>query len=58
MQDFIILATTRTENHTLVFYLTLNSDSQWSMKCRSRVPVQGACLKSMSRFHNPSYHRY
>ena len=45
MQDFMILGIIHTEKDTLVFYSTSNSDnSQWSLKCRSRVPGHGACL--------------
>ena len=37
------LATIGREKHTLVFY------SQWSVKCRSMVSGQDACLLSVSR---------
>ena len=44
-----IVAIIGTEKDTLVFHLSRNLKSQWSVKCRSRVPGHGACLKSMSR---------
>ena len=50
MQGIIILATIRTEKHTLVFYSKKNLDkSQWSVTCRSRVPGQGGCLICKAR---------
>ena len=50
MQGIIILAIISTEQHSLIFDLTLNSDTQWSGTCRSRVPPgQGAYLLSKSR---------
>ena len=42
MQGFMILGIIGTEKDTLVFYST------WSVKCRSRVPGHGVCLKSMT----------
>ena len=40
MQAFVILAIIGTEKDILVFYL----QSQWRVKCSSRVPGHDACL--------------
>ena len=47
MQGFMILAIIGTKKGTfkLVFLLDVKfRHSQWSVKCRSRVPGHGACL--------------
>ena len=46
MQGFTILAITDAEKTELQHK---NSQSQWTVKYRSRAPGQGACLKGMSR---------
>ena len=60
MQGFIILAIIAIEKHTLVFKVaTLNSYSQWGLKCRSMcVLVEHVKDIYYARFHNPSHHRY
>ena len=49
MQDFILAAIIATEKCTLFLDLTQNFDSQRSVKCRSRAPGHGVCLKRVSR---------
>ena len=45
MQGFMILGIIDTEKDTLVFVLNYEiRQSQWSVKCMSRVPGHGACL--------------
>ena len=50
MQGCIILATKSTENTLQYFtpHRDVKYDSQWNVKCRSRVPGQSACLLSKS----------
>ena len=49
MRRFMILAIIGTEKDTSILLEVKFGQSQWSIKSRSRVPVHGACLKSMSR---------
>ena len=46
MQGFTLAAITDVEKTKL---LRKNFQNQWTVKYRSRVPGQGACLKGMSR---------
>ena len=52
------------ESHFSILINVKFSQSQCSMKCRSRVPGHGGCLYGYVKdnyyamFHNPSYHRY
>ena len=50
MQGFTLAAVKGMEKHTLNSRLDLQScQRQRSLKCRSRAPGHGACLKSMSK---------